>query len=529
MARRAEPISFSLAADVDFSDLMLQAVLPPIELETGRPESFRTVFYDTFDWRLYRRGLTLRSAGRKGRTRISCCRLETDELLWEEEGELPRLLHESGNGRLRERLGGIVKMRALLPVVTLSEKSTPGLIRDGEGKIVLRLRLREPRLLTPAGRPGLGLPRRLQLMPVRGYGKRLDRVAALLGGMAGVEPSRHSLLEEALSLSGRRPGDYSSKVEVHIDCEDPARTALPAIFLRLLDTMEANVAGIEGNVDSEFLHDFRVAVRRTRSVLSQVKAVFPARVSERFRREFSWLGLLTGPARDMDVYLLQFPGYLEKLPPSARTNLLPLKAFIEKEREREYRKLIRGLRSVRCRRLFSNWRAFLEKPAVRGGRQPVKAWVPVREIADARIRKNWRLAMKEGGAIHDDSPADDLHELRKTCKKLRYLLEVFQSLCLPAAVSQIVDSLKVMQDNLGEFQDLQVHSGALKEFSRRMEETERVPGETFMAMGMLIEGKQKRQRSVRRKFTGTFGLFAGKKNRALFEKIFAAEKKGARE
>ena len=47
----------------------------------------------------------------------------------------------------------------------------------------------------------------------------------------------------------------------------PAGEAAAAILLRLLDTIDANVAGVLADIDTEFLHDLRVSVRRTRSAL----------------------------------------------------------------------------------------------------------------------------------------------------------------------------------------------------------------------------------------------------------------------
>ena len=47
---------------------------------------------------------------------------------------------------------------------------------------------------------------------------------------------------------------------------------------RSLQTLRINEDGVRKDLDSEFLHDFRVAVRRTRSALSQIKGVFPAAV-----------------------------------------------------------------------------------------------------------------------------------------------------------------------------------------------------------------------------------------------------------
>ena len=40
----------------------------------------------------------------------------------------------------------------------------------------------------------------------------------------------------------------------------------------------------------------------------------------------------------------------------------------------------------------------------------------------------YKQMVKMGSSIDDDSPAEDLHELRKVGKELRYLLEFFASL-----------------------------------------------------------------------------------------------------
>ena len=45
--------------------------------------------------------------------------------------------------------------------------------------------------------------------------------------------------------------------------------------------------------DIEFLHDFRVACRRSRSILAQMKSVFPARNLGPLLDHFTWLSGLT--------------------------------------------------------------------------------------------------------------------------------------------------------------------------------------------------------------------------------------------
>ena len=58
-----------------------------------------------------------------------------------------------------------------------------------------------------------------------------------------------------------------------------------------------------------------------------------------------------------------------------------------------------------------------------------------------------------GKRIDDDSPAADLHELRKVGKELRYLLEFFGGIFDPETVKPMLKALKALQDVLGRFQD----------------------------------------------------------------------------
>ena len=51
------------------------------------------------------------------------------------------------------------------------------------------------------------------------------------------------------------------------------------IYSHLLKAIKDNEQGTIADTDSEFLHDFRVAVRRTRTGLSQLKVVLPDNIS----------------------------------------------------------------------------------------------------------------------------------------------------------------------------------------------------------------------------------------------------------
>ena len=137
-------------------------------------------------------------------------------------------------------------------------------------------------------------------------------------------------------------------------------------------------------------------------------------------------------------------------------------------------------------------------------------------LASHRITRVYRKMVKMGRAIDDDSPAEDLHELRKVGKELRYLLEFFASLYPPDVVKPFVKTLKGLQDQLGRFQDREVQANALRELApeRRAEPA------TLMAMGVLVERFIKEEALARAEFADRFDAFASPEQRAVVKEHF---------
>jgi CHAD domain-containing protein len=487
-----------------------------------RARSLRTAFYDTFDGRLYRAGSCMEEIrGGGGSPRIVWRRLRDLALLGQLDAEIPVFARDLPAGALRDRLEAILEMRALTRLVALRSRLHPLELLNRDGKIVLRLRLEDHSIIPATGKRARRLPRRLQVLPVKGYRQERKKAVALLDGEMGLLSVERDVLDEALKAEGLVPGGYSSKMEFSFGPEVSAGEAARTVLGRLLDIMKANEQGVRDCVDSGFLHDFRVAVRRTRSMLGQMKSVFPAVILERFRPEFAWLGEITSRPRDMDVYLLDFPAFRESLPEEVRGALDPLHVFLQEEKRKEYASLVRNLASRRYRELLRKWKNYLEKPRRSGGAHPPDAMRAVKDVAREKIWKMYRRVEREGLSIGPGSPPEDLHELRKTCKKLRYLLEFFSHLFSPNTVARLVGSLKVLQNNLGEFQDLEVQSMEIGDFSRHMEEEGNVPGRTFLAMGMLVEAKKEHQHCVREEFASVFGQFHRGKNRRRFARLFS--------
>lgn len=297
--------------------------------------------------------------------------------------------------------------------------------------------------------------------------------------------------------------------------------ALKAIHRRLLDTMKRTRPGVIDDIDTEFLHNFRIAVRRTRAALTQMKDIYPPDVVDYFRAEFAWLGSITGPTRDLDVYQLTMPSYRAKLPPAARSDLDPLEVFLGEHQRIEQAKLARELSGRRYRDLVTSWERFLDDPVPT--ETPLSAATrPVIEVGSNRIWKAYRRVIRKGKAIGSDTPAEQLHELRIEAKKLRYLIEFFRSLYEPEAMQRLIQELKWLQDNLGDFNDLEVQQAKLKEFGNAMLAEGDAPFETYMTMGRLLEVLEAAQEAERQAFHDRFDRFASEKNRKLFQRLFRA-------
>jgi len=136
--------------------------------------------------------------------------------------------------------------------------------------------------------------------------------------------------------------------------------AATLVLTRVLDVIRANFDGAADDVDSEFLHDLRVAVRRSRSVQRQLRSVFPAEDLAGFRSEFRWLQRATGAARDLDVYVLEFELTRALVPHGARADLGPVLAALRLRRSSVREEMVRALRSPRTTNLLSDWGALLE-------------------------------------------------------------------------------------------------------------------------------------------------------------------------
>jgi CHAD domain-containing protein len=140
-------------------------------------------------------------------------------------------------------------------------------------------------------------------------------------------------------------------------------------------------------------------------------------------------------------------------------------------------------------------------------------------MVDARLWKLFKRVLKQGRAICPDTPPEYIHELRKSCKKLRYMLEIFRALYPAEVIARPIKQLKKLQDYLGDFQDVHARIDTLKRVSQAMREDTGVPTEALLALGILLAVLDGRQKELRETFPAHFEPFARNRNRMRFRAL----------
>jgi CHAD domain-containing protein len=336
------------------------------------------------------------------------------------------------------------------------------------------------------------LPTIVTLSALRGYTEQYERLVPIVQSRPGISACPEGVQGVIRRHIGApEPHDVSS---LRLDLAQNVRADVGArrIHLALLEVMLGNQAGVHANLDSEFLHDFRVAVRRTRSLLGQIKYVFGDDAATHFSSEFSWLGKLTGPPRDLDVLVLTLRDRRREIPFEGLEALLTL---LEQTQQEEHARLVEALNSDRFKRLTSEWRGFLSQPI---SVQPPAAHAR-RRLADVVFERAWRLSRKisrRAASLDEATAAEAVHDLRVEAKKLRYLVDVAPGAGDDDDVKRVLVALKALQRVLGDFNDAHVQERRLIECRGAMAATG-AGDESLAAMGRLAEQARERHEHLR--------------------------------
>jgi CHAD domain-containing protein len=221
--------------------------------------------------------------------------------------------------------------------------------------------------------------------------------------------------------------------------------------------------GVLADRDPEYLHQMRVGGRRLSTALqvfSHVVDLPKAAQEKRVRSLTKTLGAL----RDLDVQIASLrEDYCDRVNSSEREILDKVLKSLDKQREQAFAKVESILTHSSYEKLKSACETWLDKPQFsspihfRLGLLLPDLIGPL--LSALLLHPGWSIPIEESAGI-SGANSEVLHDLRKTCKYVRYQAEFFTDF-YGTTFKEWIDELKELQESLGKVQDMQVFQALL--------------------------------------------------------------------
>ncbi len=478
---------------------------------------------DSFEWALYEHRIL---ALRHDNQRISLWFNEEDILDPDEARTIEginartRFWWQLTESPERDILKKLLNLRAMYPLYEGLLRTEQFNLMDNDGKILVFCQLLT---ISRPENSRRSIFRMARLIPVTGYKAQSKQASKLIKSLGGFMP-RLNPIDSLLSALGVTPKPFNIKPRLDLDPQMSSREAASVIISIMIDKQRQTEPGIIKDIDTEFLHHYRVALRMVRAAIAQLKEVFPLQDVIELKQRFGALASETNHLRDLDVFILDRERYMALLPPGLRDGLLPMFNDFEQSRTVEVKRIARWLAS----RAYKQEITELEERFANGYSTLETHWSeqPIINLAVTKIQKRYKKIQKAAAKITHDTPDQDIHDIRIDCKKLRYLLYFFGSLFNKKQVKIAGRHLKVLQDHLGIFNDLSVQAEFLENY---LDETEHKSKKDIMliaSLGGLISSLHTMQLQERKRCIDALAVFSNKENQRLFKETFIYEQTG---
>lgn len=472
----------------------------------NRPSTHVDVYYDTRDRAITKAGWAFRCRQGDGATTLALkslagqhgavfVREEVEQVLPDGSTSIRRKLPP---GPVQEELEHVVdgKPRHDLFSVTCRRSSFDIRVPDSEST---RLELDLDRARIYARKPGsretvqLAFTE-LELELMSGNTESLVELARVLREQVGLVPARLSKFERGEYLAGLSDA-HDETSEPRLRGNDPVIELLYRYLRRQLRELRRHEATAWEGLDPEGVHKMRVAIRRIRTMLRSFGDMLAAEAGEGLDAELKWLAEQLGKARDADICEIK-TGRLTANSPGAE-------AYADHLRQSAagaYENLVDVMSGERYAHLSERLERFiLSGPCDRLGELSISRY------ADKHIREATRKVLERGNRIDVDSPARELHQLRKRTKRLRYVLELFSEV-QTRKWAALLALLERLQDLLGTHQDAVTAAAQLAAYAESLPSAN-ADREHLLAVGRMMQIEDDRIASCRRRFPALWARF----------------------
>ena len=247
------------------------------------------------------------------------------------------------------------------------------------------------------------------------------------------------------------------------DRDQPAGRVLPLVLGGYLEAFRDREPGVRVDTDPEELHQFRVNLRRARSLMAAGRHVFPEEELVLLMALASWMANVTSPVRDLDVLLDDLPSLGRRVVPELGDGVDDVVEAFERRRDAAFDELVAARDGERYPGLLRRWQAMSTVFRVGGGEPGPDARRPTGAVADAQVLKAFKRLRKRGKLAMKTDDLDAWHDLRKAIKRFRYLIASFAPLYDKGSFDKVLRHLSDLQDTLGRLQDHHVQAALIEQ------------------------------------------------------------------
>jgi phosphohistidine phosphatase SixA/CHAD domain-containing protein len=210
--------------------------------------------------------------------------------------------------------------------------------------------------------------------------------------------------------------------------------------------------GVMAGADPEFLHQYRVNLRRSRAIGEAVLSIVTLPGLGKRLKRLKRRAQATSDLRDLDVFLESLAETPPPLSPGARQ---ALQRWLSARRREQHQALCQQLSQPDYAEEMQAWQDAI---ASRGFRQALRqlSTTRIEAVLSERIARHDR----DLAALSPEAADEAFHDLRKRVKRIRYLAELD-----PLRHRAFLAALKHRQTLLGSFQDLSTRQAWIEGFA----------------------------------------------------------------
>jgi CHAD domain-containing protein len=427
-----------LAATPDFRMPSIYGLVGPV-VRQAPPERNETTYYDTPDLRLARWGTSLRHRPGEGWTvklppERDAPFLVRPEIVFEGDGASPP-------PAAVELVRAFVRTAGLQESVHMTTIRRRTEMHDAEGRLIAGVV--DDAVSVPNGSRPAAAFRELEVEI--GDEMTPDLLDALVERLrqagAGAPDQTAKYIRALAPATPLTPEIPVADLGPEATAGDAVRRAIALSVIRLI----RHDPVVRLDLDSEGVHQARVATRRLRSDLRTFRPLLDAGWSSALRDELRWLARLLGEVRDGDVLL-------ERLRRSAAALAVdepaaPVLDMLQASRDAAHATLLDAFRDDRYARLLDR--------LVDAANHPVlgpDADEPASEVVPKLVHRPWHRLSKRARALGDHPTDAQLHEIRIRTKRARYAAEAAAPV-LGKQARGFAHAAARLQDVLGELND----------------------------------------------------------------------------